>query len=69
MSGDVIVDDETFLQFELAMACIANRECYSTFCSDIYITINFLYTWSLICSFLKFLKVLGGVNFSRRYWD
>ena len=41
MSGDVIVDDETFLQFELAMACIPNRECYSTFCSDIYITMNF----------------------------
>ena len=54
MSGDVIVDDETFLQFELAMACIANRECYSTFCSDIYITMIFLYTKCLICSTVKF---------------
>lgn len=31
MSGDVIVDEESFLQFEVAMGCVSNRECYSKF--------------------------------------
>ena len=56
MSGDVIVDDETFLQFELAMACIANRECYSTFCSDIYIIMNFVVYLVFDMFFCEILK-------------
>lgn len=31
MSGDVTVDEESFLQFEVAMGCVSNRECYSKF--------------------------------------
>lgn len=31
MSGDVIVDEASFLQFEVAMGCLSNRECYSMF--------------------------------------
>lgn len=35
MSGDVTVDEESFLQFEVAMGCVSNRECYSKFFSSI----------------------------------
>lgn len=40
MSGDVTVDEESFLQFEVAMGCVSNRECYSTFFSKYFNTKN-----------------------------
>lgn len=40
MSGDVTVDEESFLQFEVAMGCVSNRECYSKFFLKYFSTLS-----------------------------
>lgn len=40
MSGDVTVDEESFLQFEVAMGCVSNRECYSKFFFQVFQHVN-----------------------------
>lgn len=45
MSGDVIVDEESFLQFEVAMGCVSNRECYNI---GIEFSRDFGNTWELL---------------------